>query len=599
MHNVLKWYFAQHKHQKIGATMPRSGRAAVVKRYEELSMAPGANPVHDLAQIVASHGLIDPLSTKNDGTEPGPANVQADYEMNVCHQQQEETKEGAALGLPPRNYVLENKNPHALEALRPERVQAALAKRSVRRRSSMVLVQQRKEEIIAQKAEDIRTKTLHRLVAIRADMDRIEGERRSRMWFTFFATTRFFSKTVGPIVEAREREEAAVKMQTLFRKSLYKQRGPAMLKVMSLFQRRLLPKLVRIRRRIQVRDADQVLLFLQDVKEMGKFTQAIREFKRNLTFTQRLVRDYIAVSRAREDLLERVWLQHERERHQEKVSQARREVNLKHGRLAARGGESCKKKTKHKAQQMKQQQAASANQHQKQPHHRKRKQAALRLLGKDVSNLKRIEKHIEAQEHAEIAFRESIASRVPRIPATVRRHMIRVYLARRRKAHIEAITEEHGGGHAAAAASAEFTTDDMREMLAATGDEAGLLQDMAKAHSRSHRPWMRGMFLLTGNAYHQHQGQQAPRTVHDDMRGLLDEGVKLANEKALQAKQEKKSRTSASRTIEMDRGTALSNGDLHTILRRSSVSMSSNPDHARAATDYLRTMLEENEGMFV
>ena len=116
VHDVLRWYFAQHEHQKIGGTMPRSGRAAVVKRYEELSMIPGANPVHDLAQIVASHGLIDPLSTKNDGTGSTMRRTEVKDQLN--YQKTADQGTNRSLAEAPRNFVLENKNPRALEALR-------------------------------------------------------------------------------------------------------------------------------------------------------------------------------------------------------------------------------------------------------------------------------------------------------------------------------------------------------------------------------------------------------------------------------------------------------------------------------------------------
>ena len=349
VHDILAWYFAHHGHgSKMSNTTVRTGRAAVVKRYEEFCDQPGGgNGVMDMARLAVRHGGMDPLCTSN---QMEGKDLDALSAQNVADGEDENDDDDEDWPNPKqvsRDFVQENKHAQALIVRKPEKMNEKLVQQSMRRRQSTTMVFQRRASLIIQKHDDIRVKTLQRLQRIREEVLKAEEERRARMWLMFAKCTGFFKRTVDPFLESKNQDKAVIKLQGLFRKRLFKTRGPVMLRVMRLFKNRLVPKLGKIRLRLQKRDADQLLAFCRDVNEMGRVTWAIRSFKKHMVLSQRVFRAYLRITAARMEALERLWVVCEKERQEgiilrnkkriERMKKQQQQAERKRRRRAERG----------------------------------------------------------------------------------------------------------------------------------------------------------------------------------------------------------------------------------------------------------------------
>ena len=413
VHDILAWYFAHHGHDKMSNMTVRTGRAAVVKRYEEFCNQPGGgNGVFDMAALAVRHSGMDPLSTANqmEGKYLDVPEAHRDEDGDNSEDEDEDDPNGANPEQASRDFVRENKHSEALISRKPEQMIEKLAQQSVRRRQSTAMVFQRRASLIIQKHDDVRLRTLQRLQRIREEVLKAEDERRARMWIMFIKSVVFFKGTFNPFLESKQQDAAVVKLQSLFRKRLFRTRGPVMLRVMRLFKDRLVPKLGKIRLRLRNRDADQILAFCRDVNEMGRVTWAIRSFKKHMVLSQRVFRGYLRTTRARMEVLERLWVVCEKERQEGIILRNKKRIERmkKEQQQAERKR---RRHAEHKGNKGGGRQGAHDQDEEEETvvAHRKRKQDALKLLGGDISQLKRIEKHIAAMQKAEEAFREAVS----------------------------------------------------------------------------------------------------------------------------------------------------------------------------------------------
>ena len=400
VHDILAWFFAQHERTKLGKTEPRTGRAAVVKRYEEFCKQPGGgNGVVDIAAMTARHSSTDPLSTANNMANLRIQDAMKKREKRI--DQKGDNENGKEKLQRDRDFVEENKAPEALIVRMPDEMNKTILAKSRRRRQSMVAANERRESLIIKKHEDVRLRTLARMMRIHEEMEKAEAERKSRMWQVILKVIIFHYRTFQPFLRMRAEENAAVKLQGLFRKKIFETRGPIMFKVLRLVQKRILPRLQSIRLRLKARDANQMLTFIRDINKMGRVTFAIRTFKNNMVLSQRIFRGYMSITDARLEALERLWIQCEKKR-QEKI------IETNKLRIAVM------KKHQLSNQKRKASGAPLDNKDVEQldgrtTTHRKRKQKALQLVGDNVGNLKRIEKHIDAMAQADEVFKEAVS----------------------------------------------------------------------------------------------------------------------------------------------------------------------------------------------
>eukprot|EP00946_MAST-07B_sp_MAST-7B-sp1_P001227 g1227.t1 len=548
VHDILAWFFAHHDHGKMGNCAPRTGRAAVVKRYEEFCNQPGAgNGVLDMAAMAVRHHGLDPLSTANQregiALDASSTQKRGDTEDDDSENDNNDVNVNAK-EQPLRDFVQENKHSQALIVRKPENMNEKLLEQSKRRRESTAMVFQRRASLVVKKHEDIQLRTLQRLQRIRDEMEKVEKERRARMWIVFFKCSIFFKRTSSPFLDSKRRDVAAFKLQTLFRKRLFETRGPVMLRVMRLFQRRLMPRLNVIRARLKNRDADQLLAFCRDVKEMGRFTWAIRNFKKHMVLSQRVFRGYLCITDARMEALERLWVVCEKQRQEGIILQNKKRI------------EQMKKRQQRASHRHRQQRGDLEEDEAGTATHRRRKRNALKLLGGDIGQLKRIEKHIDAIEMAEEAFREAV-----------------------KQDALQMLKEKIDDG------KCDSRSEGYRN------------RKKNKKTRLRRRPSMRGLCLLSGNKYTLDGNvvfQQPP--AREDMTVLLEEAVDLANQ--LASARRKHAQGRPSKELPPPRK-PVTEAEARAILIRSSVAGNLNRDHLRAATDYLRVMLDDAANSFV
>ena len=266
-----------------------------------------------------------------------------------------------------------------------------------------------------------------------------------------------YSLSLSEFINAKQRNEASLKLQTIFRKTLYKARGPATIRTMILAKRALLPKLKRARERIAVKSADQLLVFLQDLKQLGGVRFAIRRFKKQNLLTQRLFRSHAVITRERINCLTALFKTAEKIRFTLKIEEARQQSNLKQGRLVAASkkkaiqdelaAESATTAAIQKQSETRSSSGSSGSSGGKtnkiKNTQQNRKRIARKFVDKtDPRLLKRIEKHVHAMAEAEEMHKEAISTRIPRLPVHIRRQVLVEYLRERRREHVSMSNEE-------------------------------------------------------------------------------------------------------------------------------------------------------------
>ena len=92
----------------------------------------------------------------------------------------------------------------------------------------MIIVRARRRSIVVEKQEDLEMKKTARQNRIFSEMEAAISERRCRMWGSMLKTVTFFTKATSSLVEQKRMHEATLKLQSMFRKTLYKMRGPSM-----------------------------------------------------------------------------------------------------------------------------------------------------------------------------------------------------------------------------------------------------------------------------------------------------------------------------------------------------------------------------------
>ena len=631
VHNILASFFAQYGGQNLGSAAPRSGRASVVKRYEELcKKTPHA--IKQIASITAHHGINIEEQDKDKKKENEKTNYieQNIHDAGVHHKKvTKSTKEHKI------NFIEQNKMAKSLVVHVDEVKQEVLTKNKQKRRASVILVKMRRQSIMIERVEDMEIKKQARLDRINKELVMALRERRCRIWGGMIKTVMFWTKTTAAYVEEREKRGAIIKLQSLFRKQLFKKSGPATIRTMILAKRALLPKLHRARLRCQHRASDQILQFLQDLKQLGGVRFAIRRFKKQNTMTQRLFRSHLVISRQRLECLIILWKQQERIRHAEKLEEARQTQNIKHGRNVAstkkrekknnkrdatrsatrsaagstttkKNDDGKKKKTTNSSIQTKQNRedeaAAAAAKKQLIDKHHGRKKAARKLVGSDPSTLKRIEKHVHAMKEAEEIVREAIATRIPRIPSHIRRQVLSNYLHERRKEHLRMSHEEeeyhsdkrymnnsnsNSNNNNSKDSGGMFTQQDMLDLL--RSDDIAhhpLIALLGKPKKKI----FAGLHLFTGNTY-KHTNVQ--RRADEDMRLLIERGITLANEWAAKQKQQQ-----IDGGVEKKVNLRVSDKEVKEVMKRSTCSCVVGTSNDALLSDYLKAMLEENIGMF-
>ena len=442
--------------------------------------------------------------------------------------------------------------------------------------------------MVVEKLEDVEAKKIARQQRIFVEMETAIKERRTRMWCSITKMIIFWNASTSAFLNQKKMNEATLKVQSLFRKTLFKMRGPAMIQLMFRARRALLPKLKRARMRIKRRNADKLVLFLKAVQELGGVRSAIRKFKKQNLLTQRLFRTYTVITQERLNCLTIMFKREEKIRHLEKLEEARQLQNFKSGRNVA--------KKKNKNYKIPQNAAVKEDDDRKKKiitKHHGRKKIARQFVGMDISKLRRIEQHVHAMEEAEDMVKEAVAMKIPCCPSHIRRHVLFVYLQERRKEHVRHVDQErnHFGGDVNGEEDEKgvkgmFSKIHMLDVLRNDDmDSHPLILSMGRPPIKKFAP----LHLFTGNRY-SHTKER--RRADDDMRELVELGIEQANVWVMEQKDIQEKRKGVEGVEESLR---VKDSDVKEVMRRSSVVGTSNP---QMRADYLKTMLEENMGLF-
>ena len=608
VHGILAWFFNQYgSTSHLGSATVRSGRASVVKRYEELcKQTPHA--IDSIVSITSHHGKEDREvgASKKHATENSVGTVNGEASAPALGQK--------------INYVEQNKLTKSLVIRDPLVYQETLQTKKEKRKSVALMVRQRRQSIMIEKIESIEDRKIERLERINAEMEQAIKERRTRMWASMFKTISFWNKTTSQFLKSREKALATVKLQSMFRKSLFKKKGPAQLKILAMAKRVLIPKLKRARTRINVRSADQLIEFLHDLGQLGSVSFAIRRFKKQNRLTQKLFRTYKIVTNERLACLVVMFKRVEKQRYLNKMELARQQKNIKNGRhstsaLTTPLGSDTKGTNEATGTTETSNNAKAINKEALLSNHHSRKIQARKYVHTDPRLVKRIEKHVHAMAEAEEMHREALATIIPRIPAHIRKKTLLEYIFDRRREHVRLSYEEldyHGdsvhinaskstvkksGTRSGGVKSGGRKTENEEEE---EGEEGLFNKSNVLAHLQSDdvgahpliqtlsgkvvRTEIRPFLLFTGNKY---KHTYYRRNAEKDMFGLIEKGVVKAN---AWAKEHKSKGTKG-----MGLSTRLKDSEVKEVMRRSSV-VGTSSVHMRH--DYLKALLEENMGEF-
>ena len=611
VHRILAWFFAQYGGVNLGAAIPRSGRASVVKKYEELcKRTPHA--ITTIASITRHHGVDveeeekERKKREKERERVGPSHHDATRVGYVkLNAGQHGKQRGGGIMHKPhkpnkkKSFIQLNKMQESLKSYVPEIKEAALFDQQKKRRQSLFLVQARRRSMVVEKLEDVEAKKIARQQRIFVEMETAIKERRTRMWCSITKMLTFWKTSTSAFLNQKKMNEATLKVQSLFRKTLFKMRGPAMIRLMFRARHALLPKLKRARIRIKRRNADKLVLFLKAVQELGGVRAAIRKFKKQNLLTQRLFRTYTVITQERLNCLTTMFKREENLRHLEKLQEARQLQNFKSGRNMAKKK---KKNKKQKSTTISQHFADQDDNDRKKKmieKHHGRKKIARQFVGMDSSKLRRIEKHVHAIQEAEDMVKEAVAMNRsnPYIPTHIRRHVLFVYLQERRKEHVRHVDQERnhfGGdvnGEGVKGVKGMFSQSHMLDVLRNEDmDSHPLILSMGRPPIKKFAP----LHLFTGNRY-SHTKER--RRADDDMRELVELGIEQANVWVMEQKdiQERRNKGVEQGVEGVEESLRVKDSDVREVMRRSSVVGTSNP---QMRADYLKTMLEENMGLF-
>lgn len=552
IHSILAWFFKQYgTTAHLGSNTVRSGRASVVKRYEELSKIT-SRAVHSIVDITTHHGKKTNIINNNDNKNNNKSNEKPTTDIN---------------------YVEENKKKSSLLVRQMDVLNSTLEKNKEKRRSSIIMVRKRRQSIVIKKRDDIIQRKEARVARINFEMDQALKERRSRMWSSMLCTINFWNLATSKFIFLRERKLATIKLQGMFRKTLFKTKGPATLRTMILAKRSLIPKLIRARKRIAQRSANQIICFLKDLGELGQVRFAIRKFNKQNILTQKLFRSYAIITKCRLDSLIMIFKNYEKRRFLLKLEEAKQMKNIKKGRLTTAKNVA---KVANENDTLKKEKIMHR--------HHGRKRLARKFVDTDPRLLKRIEKHVHAMAEAEEIHKEVLATSIPRIPNHIRKQILLKYIHDRRKEHVKLSYDELNCGQLKSQPKNEddiFTKLNMLEFVRSDLDSHPLISTMGKKTSTEIKP----LHLFTGNQYNHITYR---RRADNDMFDLIEQGIIMANKWAKEQKLKKND--DGNRKLK-----TVQNSEVKELMRRSSLVGTSNI-HMRA--DYLKALLEENMGEF-
>ena len=204
VHGILAWYFkiyGTNGHQGVGSSI-RSGRASVVKRYQEL-IQESPQAIQDLVSITRNHGaLVDKHGVQQHGE--GKDTQKNFIQLNVLHSF-DTPADVVVDGKHNKNktktidFIEQNKQSKALAVQVPVVLKETLNQSSAKRRSSVIMVRKRRQSMILEKREDIQYRKEQRLERINIEMNKAIEERRIRMFSSMLCTVIFWNKTTAGV----------------------------------------------------------------------------------------------------------------------------------------------------------------------------------------------------------------------------------------------------------------------------------------------------------------------------------------------------------------------------------------------------------------
>eukprot|EP00949_MAST-11_sp_MAST-11-sp1_P004431 g4431.t1 len=273
---------------------------------------------------------------------------------------------------------------------------------SVRRRRKMLRMQQDEnvQKRIATRIE--RHKGIGKM-KIRAEMQ--------RQWLQHIKAFSFFLGATQPVRDRNLRAGAAIVLQSMFRKTCFRSKTNGYFKAVRVVKKFIFNHIGTFRLRIRNKSSDKLRHFLIALSEMNTIKVAMKQFRSKVKFIQKLIRDFLAVSRGRLSILEARFIDAEA---------MRRENLLQYG------------------QQMIQHRKVQAmDPYMRRNLQRKFKMEALQLTSSGSRQTSRIEKHLSALHDAELAYEDFKAVNIgAKVPAKIRRQVLRKYLRECRQANI-------------------------------------------------------------------------------------------------------------------------------------------------------------------
>ena len=180
VHNILKWFFSSYGGEQLGQSQPRSGRASVVKRYEELCKST-PHAISDIANLTKHHGIIvNKKDTTSKEEEQNTTDGKIDYIKQNVHDasivHSKKSKKNPTI----INYIQQNKMTKSLKIYTDESRDEKIVTSKKNRRKSVLLVKQRRQSVMMERIDDIEYNKRKRLERINYEMNQAIHERRGK-----------------------------------------------------------------------------------------------------------------------------------------------------------------------------------------------------------------------------------------------------------------------------------------------------------------------------------------------------------------------------------------------------------------------------------
>ena len=315
------------------------------------------------------------------------------------------------LKLANKNFIELNKSDQAILARSPSKRKALMKKMKLKKETCIRSAKLFREQKDLEWGNEVKKRKEERLYRIHAEVRIKETRKRQQEWLLIIFLAARCEHQHYILMQSKTKIAAIRTIQRYWRASRVRSKGKKYWKTMWTIKRWMGPLIQKFRESLKHRAADKIKIFLNDHKDADVIITSIKKFRYKIVRAQRKFRAWSKITKARVQLLCKLWTEVEAEMHADKVQGLKKELKV---RLVKRTEEGYVKDERFE-----------------------RKKKAIELVADDTANINRIEKHLEAMSHAKDAYHQTIVSKPTKsqFPKSLIKKSVMEYLRKRREQH--------------------------------------------------------------------------------------------------------------------------------------------------------------------